>query len=77
VKIVEVEWLDASTALEETTAKKASKNKPVLTRSIGYLLAENEHGLTLISDRWPDNPDKGFVEHFIGHGMISQIWEYE
>lgn len=77
MKVVEVEWLDASTEADETTLEKAKKNKPILTRSIGYLLAENEHCITLISDRWPDDPDKGFVEHIIGHNMITKIWEYK
>ena len=77
MKVVEVEWLDAHSGMNECHADKAKNNKPILTRSIGYLIAQNDDGLTLVSDRWPDDPGKGFVEHFIGWGMITQWWKYK
>jgi len=77
VRVIEVEWLDAHSGTHETSVKKANKNKPILTRTIGFLMAENEHGITLISDYWPDKEGRGFVEHFIGWGMVNQIWEYK
>ena len=73
--IVEIEWLDAHSGLTETTAKSAAKNKAVLTRSVGYLLSENDEGITIVSDRWPGEADRGFVESFIGWGMVNQWWE--
>ncbi len=75
--VIEIEWLDAHSATRNTSVKRAAKNKPVLTRSVGYLIAENEHGITLVSDCWPDEPGQGFNEGFIGWGMISKIWRYE
>ena len=76
MKVVEVEWLDAHSGTHETTLDRAKSNKPVITRTVGYLLAENDHGITLISDYWPGDPDKGAIEHFVGWGMISQWWIY-
>ena len=73
--VVEVEWLDAHSELTDTSTAAALKNKPVATRSIGYLLAENDEGITLVSDRWPGEPNRGFISNFIGWGMVRGYWE--
>ena len=69
-------WLEAHSSTNETSIKKASTNKPILTHSIGYLIAENKDGITMVSDTWPKHPNKGRCEHFIGWGMIHEWWEY-
>lgn len=76
MKLVEVEWLDAHVSTSSTNVKKASKTKPIVTMTVGYLMAENEHGLTLVTDRYPDSPKEGKVVNHIPWGMIRQWWEY-
>lgn len=71
---VEIEWLDAYSGLNETSVKRASRNKPITTFSIGYLISESDEGLTIVSDQWPGYPDKGFAEHFVGWGMVKNWW---
>ena len=74
--VVEIEWLDVFSGVQEASIESAAKNKPILSRSIGYLIAENEHGLTLVSDQWPEHPGVGLIESFVPHCMIKQWWIY-
>lgn len=75
--IVEIEWNDAHSGLRESTAKRAAKNRGVKTRSIGYLLGISDEGLTIVTDQWPGDESRGFVEHFVTWGMVSKWWEIE
>lgn len=76
MKVVEVEWLDAHASTSSTTVKRASKTKPVKTLSVGYLIANTEHGLTIVTDRYPDSPKEGRVVNHIPWGMILRWWEH-
>ena len=73
--IVEVIWDDAHVSTGETTVKRAQRNKPVRTHTVGYLIGENDSGLTLITDQYPDDKKTGKVHNFIGWGMIVE-WYY-
>lgn len=72
---VEVIWLDAHVSTASLSVKQASKVKPVKTYSLGYLLAENDHGLVLVSDCYPDHKKEGRIPGFIPWGMITE-WRY-
>lgn len=73
--IVEVCWVDAHSDLSEISIKEAARNDSVLTYSIGYLIAKNEHGLSLVTDQWPQYPNSGNIPHFIPWGIITDWWE--
>ena len=77
MKVVEVVWDDAWSALGETTIKRVKKMKPIRTHTIGYLMANNDDGLALATDIYPDQPKSGKVINFIPHCMIVKWWEYE
>lgn len=77
VKRIEVVWLDAHVSTASTTIKRAQKTKPIRTLTIGYLLAETDHGLTLCTDIYPDSPKEGKVVNFIPWGMIEDWWILE
>lgn len=77
MKVVEVEWLDAWATTETSTIKKAQKHKPELTVTIGYLLAENEDGITIATDRYPKSPKQGKIINFIPWGIVSGYWVYD
>lgn len=75
MKLVEVEWLDAHVSTSSTTIKKAQSIKPIRTFTIGYLLAETDHGVTVCSDIYPDSPKEGKIVNHIPWGMIENWWE--
>ena len=77
MKLIEVEWLDAHVSTESTTIKRAMKIKPIRTFTAGYLIAENEHGLNMVTDKYPQSTKEGKVVNHIPWGMIVQWWEYE
>jgi len=75
--IVEVEWLDAWADTSTVTLKKAINHKPELTRTVGYLMAENDDGITIATDRYPKTPKQGKIINFIPWGIISNYWVIE
>ena len=75
MKIVEVCWNDAWATTDEITEEKAKSAKPVLTKTISYLVTDNEDGLVLATDIYPDDPKIGKMINFIPWEMIVK-WEY-
>lgn len=75
MRIVEVVWDDAHVTTGSMTIKKAEKVKPVRTRTIAYLMAETDEGLTLCTDTYPESPKEGKVVNFVPWGMIAE-WYY-
>jgi len=76
-KIVEVHWLDAWVDTEEITIKQALTKKPVLTITIGQLIAETEHGIIMVVDSYPKSPKKGRVTNMVPWGIVTEYYEYE
>ena len=76
MKVVEVWWGDAHVSTGEISLKRAAKAKPIMTVTVGFLIADNEDGLEIAMDRWPKDP-KNFKAHtFIPHGMIEEYYEW-
>ncbi len=76
MKIVEVHWNDAHVSTSEISLKSAGRVKPVLTETIGYLVADSDEGLVVAMDRWPKSPKHVKVHTFIPWGMVVDWWEY-
>ena len=76
MRVVEVVWNDAHASLEESTVSSAKKTKPILTRTVAFLMAENDHGITLATDIYPDDPKHGKMINFVPWGMVEEYWEY-
>jgi len=76
-KVVEVHWLDAWVDTDEISVTQARKKKPVLTITIGQLIAENNDGLVMVVDTYPKSKNKGRVPNFIPWGIIEEYYEFE
>jgi len=76
-KVVEIVWLDAWVASGDFSIKKAQKCKPIKTTTIGFLVAENEHGVTVAADIYEKDLKNVKIVNFIGWGMIEEYWIYE
>ena len=77
MKIVEVHWQDAWVDTDEISINAALKKKPILTISVGHLIAENEHGIIMVTDTYPKSPKKGRVTNLIPWGMVTDYYEYK
>ena len=75
--IVEVEWLDAWATTDSITVEQAGQNLPVVTLTVGYLVAENDHGITVAADRYPSSRRHAKIQNFIPWGVISGYWRYD
>lgn len=70
MKIVEVVWEDAHCSTDGITLKDGANVKPMLTRTVGYLVSENDEGLVLASDGYDKLPGEFRITNFIPWGMV-------
>lgn len=63
-------WDDAHASTSTTDFKAAALLKPVRTYSVGFVVAENQHGVVLASDLYHDHPGEAYGPMFIPLGMI-------
>lgn len=77
MRVVEVVWDDAHATLDDSTTDDAKKVKPIRTRTVAFLMAENDHGITLATDIYPDDPKSGKMINFVPWGMVVEYWEYK
>ena len=75
MRIVEVIWDDAHVSTGGATLSGAKKIKPIRTHTVGYLMSDNEDGIVLATDIYPDHPKKGAIINYITHDMIVEWWE--
>jgi hypothetical protein len=78
MKIVEVRWWDAFIDTDDMSIKKAKNLKPVERFTVGYLVAENEHGIVLSTDYFPRKTKVTEISAtmVIPWGMI-EYWEVQ
>ena len=69
-----VVWNDAHASTSTTDVKAAALLKPILTYSVGFVVAENQHGVVLASDLYHDHPGEAYGPMFIPHGIIINRW---
>ena len=77
MQIVEVIWDDAFSSSSEMSVEDALKAKPVRTHTVAFLLAENDAGVTLTTDRYPDDPKTGKLINFVPWEMIVGYWVFK
>lgn len=78
-KIVEVEWVDAQSSLDAVSLEDLENHPPAITKSCGYLVAENKERIILsfmIFNQTELDKDI-FLKHYqyIPKGMIKKITE--
>lgn len=76
MKVVEVVWDDAWVDTSEITVKKAKTIKPIRTISVGFLVAENEHGIVMATDTYKGDKKNARVYNHIPWGMVVSYTEY-
>ena len=76
-KVVEVWWIDAWVDTDEISIKEALKKKPILTVSVGQLIAENKHGVVMVTDAYPKYPKRGKITNLIPWEMVTDYYSYE
>lgn len=76
MQIVEVLWGDAHVSTNDISIKKACNVAPIMTVTVGFLVAENDKGVVVAMDRWPKLPKEVKVHTFIPWGMIEEYYEY-
>ena len=76
MKVVEITWDDAWVESGDMSIKRAIKSKPIRTKTVGYLVADTEHGLTVATDIYLKDKKSVKIVNFIPHGMIVEWVEY-
>ena len=74
--VAEVVWGDAWIETNDISVKKAQSLKPVIRRTVGYLIADNDEGLVLSTDSYDKEPQTVNSPMFIPHGMVIEYWVY-
>lgn len=70
--IAVVTWRDAHSTLRYV-APGEKTGKPIITFTVGWLVAESPHGLTVSNDRWEDPNDGTAGEHFMPWDIIDKV----
>ena len=72
-KIVVVEWGDAFIDCEDFDPKDAKDTTPVYRKTVGFLLAKNQHGYVLCTDVYAKPEDGVAAKMFIPKGMVTKV----
>ena len=75
-RIVEITWADAWVSSGDMSVKKAQSCEPIITHTIGYLIAENQHGVTVSADIYEKDKKNVKIVNFIPWGMVEEYVEY-
>lgn len=68
---VMVEWGDAFVHHGTATLEECMAFKPLTTISVGHLICQTEHGITIILDHVPEDDYRD--PHFIPLGMVIRV----
>ncbi len=74
-KIVVVEWGDAFIDTEDFDPEDAESTEPVYRKTVGFLIAKNQHGYVLATDVYDKKSDGAAAKMFIPHGMVNGYYE--
>lgn len=72
-KVVEVYWGDAFIDTEDFDEAEAKDTKPVYRKTVGFLIAKNQHGYVLATDIYEDDEDGVAGKLFIPIGMATKV----
>ena len=73
--LVIVEWADAKFNHDYITVEKAEALRPAVTFTLGHLVANTEHGITLAMSTFRDEPDQFSEYLFVPKMMIVRVTE--
>lgn len=72
-RVVVVEWGDAFIDTDDFDNKDAVKTQPVWRKTVGFLIAKNQHGYVLATDEYNKKSDGVAAKMFIPHGMVREV----
>lgn len=75
--IAVVEWGDAYIDTKDFTRKKAKTFKAIRRSSVGFLVAENDEGIVLATDKFKKKKDGYSAPMFIPWGMVINYYHLE
>ena len=71
-----VEWGDAFIDTSDFDQNDADSTEPVYRKSVGFLIAKNQHGYVLATDEYNDKEEGVAAKLFIPHGMVVKATKY-
>jgi hypothetical protein len=75
-KVVCIQWGDAFIDPKDFTEEEAKETEPVYRKTVGFLIAKNQHGYILSTDVYDNDPEIA-GKMFIPKGMavkVTQLW---
>ena len=79
MKVAVVKWVDAFIDTDDMFIKDARKLKPVKRYTVGFLVAENKHGVVLSTDYYhaKKKPKEIAAPMFIPWGIVTKFEVFE
>lgn len=72
-RVVVISWGDAFIDTQDFTLKEAEDTIPVNRKTVGFLIAKNQHGYVLATDTYDLQPTTFHGQLFIPKGMTTKI----
>jgi hypothetical protein len=73
-KVVRIDWGDAFIETSDFSTKEGKTTKPVMRSTVGFLVAKNQHGYVLATDKYAQKADGEFAARmFIPTGMVTKV----
>lgn len=66
-------WGDAFIDTKDFDADEAAKTEPVYRKTVGFLVARNQHGIVLATDEYDKAEDGVAGKLFIPHSMTNEV----
>lgn len=73
--MVAVLWGDAFIDTDDFDQEDADKTIPVWRTTVGFLIAQNQHGYVLATDEYLKKSDGVNAKMFIPKGMVKEVKE--
>ncbi len=75
MKVLTIEWADAYIDTDDFTVEEAKEAKPCYRTTVGWLVAKNQYGYVLATDRYREEKEGVAGQLFIPHGVILKVEE--
>ena len=72
-KVLVIDWGDAFIETDDFDLKDAKNTKPVMRRTVGFLIAKNQHGYVLATDEYAKKKDGVSAKMFVPLGMVKRV----
>ena len=75
MRTVIIEWGVAFIDTDDFDVDDAADTEPVYRSTVGFLIAKNQHGYVLATDKYRDTKEGVAAKMFIPHGMVVSVTE--